>query len=394
MVLERRIPAEMTRKYLGNVAEEYRLDRPSEHVLDRTIRLAISFDGEERWRIDYLDDSFYVPSGPLPPGSFEVFDGKRIMQYHADPGRFAFEEFFREAGWGVDDRANTYEVLDPGATPLGDLSWDASPGARRFWSGKCLEAEALGLAEIAGWTVQRIRCGPWDLWIDVETGLLLRRHLEFGVDGGPSSEDGVFGIFWGETQEVVELELDPTFSDDPFVFTPPEGSTSLKEFYERKPPTSLIVGDRVPAVELPLLGGGRFDLTSTRGAPTALYFWADWCEPCVGDPIETFDEVRAGSAGRAHLVSVATIADRGSVEAFVAEHALTVPVAFDHDGTVLNDMLQAEGIPLLLLVDADGRLSGAYLGGVSGEELRAILEAFVAGDPLPGGVAEKEQLPA
>ena len=45
---------------------------------------------------------------------------------------------------------------------------------------------------------------------------------------------------------------------------------------EERPTAYLGIGDRMPDVQLPRLGGGDFALASVRGKFALLYLWASW----------------------------------------------------------------------------------------------------------------------
>jgi hypothetical protein len=57
-------------------------------------------------------------------------------------------------------------------------------------------------------------------------------------------------------------------------------------------------------------------------------------------------------------------------------------VALDADGGS-SALLGADAIPLLVLIDPDGNLAGAYLAGMAPNDMRAILDAFVGREALP-----------
>jgi thiol-disulfide isomerase/thioredoxin len=143
------------------------------------------------------------------------------------------------------------------------------------------------------------------------------------------------------------------------------------------------------------------DLASLRGEPTLVYVWATWCPVCAegevsgaADPLAAFDDAWLQHGASVNLVAVAHLDEESAVSRLVEDRGYTVPIALDGSGEALAAW-GVEGIPLLVVLDAEGALAGAYLGDLQGPDVRAIVEAVTAGGPLPSvGGKTVEQLPS
>jgi thiol-disulfide isomerase/thioredoxin len=130
-------------------------------------------------------------------------------------------------------------------------------------------------------------------------------------------------------------------------------------------------GVRLPDVTLPCFVGGRpVRLASLRG-PAVVNLWASWCAPCREElpQIERFAE-RAG--GRVRVIGVITSdPNRPGAQSIVDDFGLRFPMLYDEKAQ-LRTGVGGLGLPMTLLVDADGRVAHTYMA-------RPLDEAAVAG---------------
>ncbi len=173
-----------------------------------------------------------LSDGPLLGYVLSVWDGGTSAGYVVREDRDFFERI------DFDSRA---EALSAGVG-LGDLTWQT--GA---WEARCTGGDAdplrgdhtvLGTAEILGRSVTRIECRSlremWTLWVDPETGLMLR--IEGRADVAFDSTEGRF--------EVTALDVDPDFQPGLFDVAPPPGAVDVADIeqadVEGSGPTSII----------------------------------------------------------------------------------------------------------------------------------------------------------
>jgi cytochrome c biogenesis protein CcmG, thiol:disulfide interchange protein DsbE len=145
-----------------------------------------------------------------------------------------------------------------------------------------------------------------------------------------------------------------------------------------KPPPLLVEGTAAPAFTLSALGGGApVSLSSLRGKPVVLNFFASWCPDCRAE----LDAV-AGEARAAHgKVAFAGIDSNESSEAtatkLLAQAGAAYPVGLDADAKVASAYL-VEALPVTYFLDAEGKVVGTADGPQSAQSLRtwvARLEA-------------------
>jgi thiol-disulfide isomerase/thioredoxin len=190
-----------------------------------------------------------VEADPVPthvggPGSFHVWDGERSGEFRADSNEFTSFSFGRD-----------YE-------PLRELSWSAPyPN----WEEICRlgGSEVLADAQIAGRAARHVRCGDfrggfWELWIDRETGLMLK------VVGQVGAGDLTLGTSPQGGFEVTTIEYEPSFSPGTFTVAAPAGARDIagerEAILARVPPlratVSQTTGRESVAAEIPDSRGG------------------------------------------------------------------------------------------------------------------------------------------
>jgi thiol-disulfide isomerase/thioredoxin len=128
----------------------------------------------------------------------------------------------------------------------------------------------------------------------------------------------------------------------------------------------------VPSIRLFRLQGGTTDLSSLRGKPILLNFWATWCAACRTE-LPIFErQLRSAWRDSLHVVAVSEDRDtRQAVERFVTSHDLkSLPVYLDPNGYVgtfggdngKNAPFLLYGMPITYLISASGLIIG-YMPG-------------------------------
>src|SRR5256885_942055 len=128
-----------------------------------------------------------------------------------------------------------------------------------------------------------------------------------------------------------------------------------------------------PSLTLPLLGRpGARSLTSFRGKPVILNFWASWCDPCrLEAPMLEKAQRRLAAAGGTVLGVTYRDASPDS-EAFVHKFDLTYPSLRDVDGQ-LAKQYGTRALPETFVIDGSGHVAAVQRGMVDRQFLSNAL---------------------
>jgi peroxiredoxin len=178
----------------------------------------------------------------------------------------------------------------------------------------------------------------------------------------------------GQRWELADLRVGVVPSA---VFTPPPGAIDATD---QAVLTSLRLGDPIPAVELPVITGGTTTLGGTPGRPSAIYFWDGSCYGS-GCSMATLLRALASRTDLSVLVVAGPAWTRDEIRREIDPSRLPVPIALDPDGAAYG-LVGRYADNVVFLVGPDGGLEAVYQGDY-GRQLDDILDAFVAGEPLP-----------
>lgn len=121
------------------------------------------------------------------------------------------------------------------------------------------------------------------------------------------------------------------------------------------------IGQPAPEVTFTKLDGGTITLTSLKGRPVLLHFWASWCAPCRAEFSGLLQHIAADPQGMV-LLAVSADAEAEDAERFLqpfrASHAdlfgtQRVIVAHDPDRRIIADVFGTYQYPESVLIDAD-----------------------------------------
>jgi thiol-disulfide isomerase/thioredoxin len=144
-------------------------------------------------------------------------------------------------------------------------------------------------------------------------------------------------------------------------------------------------GQPAPQLRGALVDGGSFDLSSARGRPVVIDFFATWCGPCHHEQ-PGLNSIAARYTGRVTVVGVDMKESAAEVTGY--EHAESVPYGalIDSDGS-LSATFNVPAPPVTLVVDSNGRIAKTFIGEVSADVLASSLDALLTGQPGTSPVA-------
>jgi len=124
----------------------------------------------------------------------------------------------------------------------------------------------------------------------------------------------------------------------------------------------------VPAPDLKFTGqsGAPLSLASYRGHGLVVSIWATWCGPCVAE-LPSLAAIAPQLAAAKILVLPVSIDMEGlkAVQPFYTAHKISnLPILLDPNGTA-PDALNANGIPVTILVTSTGQITARLDGGAN-----------------------------
>ena len=139
------------------------------------------------------------------------------------------------------------------------------------------------------------------------------------------------------------------------------------------------VGATAPDFTLKTLDGGEVSLSSLRGQPVLINFWASWCAPCRAEIPDLVRVYAARKAAGLVILGVNTTAQDSlpDVRVFVTEFRMTFPVLLDETGAVAEDQYRLRGIPTSIFVDRKGTIIRRQIGISTGKQLDALVDEIM-----------------
>ena len=129
------------------------------------------------------------------------------------------------------------------------------------------------------------------------------------------------------------------------------------------PAAGALLAPGQPAPELKIMGpGGQVvSLSSLKGHPVLVDFWASWCPPCRTS-IPALDAIFREFHGRGFEVMAINVDEsRKDADRFLSGHAYLMPIVFDTTGQSPREA-GVYGMPTSFLVDRAGIIRFVHRG--------------------------------
>jgi cytochrome c biogenesis protein CcmG/thiol:disulfide interchange protein DsbE len=149
-----------------------------------------------------------------------------------------------------------------------------------------------------------------------------------------------------------------------------------------QPPQLLGVGALAPDFELTNVDTGQpVTLSSLRGKPVWLNFWATWCPPCKTElPFMKQLYDKYGSQNLV-IVGIDMQENPSAVRSFVQSNGYAWTFVVDTDGAVTNRYFMA-GIPTHVFVDRNGVIQAIRVGDLQEGDMAELLGKIIDGTSL------------
>ncbi len=372
---------------LAAVAKVYATDAPSFHI-ESTVESEMTQDLSRNWQKSTLSavketgGRFRIETHSSLGNWLQVSDGTTEWTYLKDAKAFTKRpaegapHFPQTIGMGIAGLRHAWEIQ---AFLLADMA--------RAKGATMLPAETIVMeghrfscyvvhAEFDGHGFR----GDQTFWIEKGT-LLLRKKVQHEETSVLVSPILKIPGHQDETTLYPVVEFREQGGATLFSFTPPaeaEEVATLEPVWKGAAASMAWpvpkAGTPLPDIALPGADGRPVKLSSLKGRPLLIDIWANWCASCV----EWMPTLRRVATEMQHtglqVVSVDQDEDAQTARRYLAAHSFSWLNLHDAEGTLLH-AVGSEAIPLTLLVDAQGRIAYADLGGDEAK-LRAAIRAL------------------
>lgn len=143
--------------------------------------------------------------------------------------------------------------------------------------------------------------------------------------------------------------------------------------------TAAVAADKAPDFTL-ATDQGSVSLTSLKGKPAYVDFWASWCGPCRKSfPWMNEMQARFKEQGL-QVVAINLDSDRAAAKEFLDETPAKFTIAYDPEGKSA-DAFGVKVMPTSYLIDRDGNITSTHFGFLAKDkaELEASLRKLVEG---------------
>jgi thiol-disulfide isomerase/thioredoxin len=128
-----------------------------------------------------------------------------------------------------------------------------------------------------------------------------------------------------------------------------------------------------PDFTLTTLANEPVTLKALHGKPVVLNFWATWCPPCR-EELPVLEAGYSRHQAGIHFLAISSGEDQVTVQEFVKEKTMILPVLLDPEKSVSGDLYYVIGLPTTIFIDAEGLIVKRHIGSLD----EATLEKYLA----------------
>jgi cytochrome c biogenesis protein CcmG/thiol:disulfide interchange protein DsbE len=121
---------------------------------------------------------------------------------------------------------------------------------------------------------------------------------------------------------------------------------------------------------------GTIDLSSLRGKPVVLNFFASWCEPCKAEA-KVLETAARKYGHKVVFLGVDYHDVAGDGRGFLRAHDISYPTVQDGSG-MIGDKYGLTAVPETYFIDAQGRLVGSHIVGTVAHQQHAFFDGIKA----------------
>lgn len=141
-------------------------------------------------------------------------------------------------------------------------------------------------------------------------------------------------------------------------------------------PPAAVKGRIPPDFTLQTLTGETLTLSSLRGKPVWVNFWATWCPPCRAEMPEMQQRYNRYREQGLVIVGVDMAEGIDTVKQYVESNGFDWTFVLDSDNRVASSYF-VSGIPTHLFIGRDGVIKAIQVGGIPGNLMDRYLEQIV-----------------
>ena len=344
---------------------------------------------------------FFTETGEGMTKSRVVCDGKNVyveigafksvLKMPAPKDMAGLTEYMSSGLGGVPSTGEGLEVLDYGALLQGTVKADQAASLCAGFDRKNEWLKALPQPGSCWVITLAAKSGPpVTLWVDARSHLLLQAAVELSMKDlmkghAGAGESAMGGSLSGMTMKIAMqnavVSVGKRAPESTFTYLAPAGmktveATGMQEAGEKLmeaagaggggEPEKDLTGQAATDFTAKDMQGKPVKLSSFRGKPLVVDFWATWCGPCR-QAMPILDEVYNQLKGRGlQVVVVSSDSDLQTVQDFLKKNPVSLTVLWLDPGSAdspkVDEAYVLQAIPRTVFIGADWKIKSASTG--------------------------------